>query len=150
MREPKQVLIIPYVIDSNELFLYILKRGDMDYWQWVAGGVEENETTLGAAVRESSEELGLTLTESSFTQLESTCSIPRCYFKSDSEWSDDFYTITEYSFAVKLSENQEISLSREHTEYNKIKYSDLDKYQTWDSNRTAAWELNKRMLMRRL
>ncbi|AYH00912.1 NUDIX domain-containing protein [Pectobacterium parmentieri] len=150
MREPKQVLIIPYVIDKDELYLYILKRRDMDYWQWVAGGVEENETILDAAIRESSEELGLILNEKNFIQLESVCSIPRCYFNSDKEWEDDFYTVTEYSFAVRLSTNSRINLSNEHSEMNIIKYSDLKKYNTWDSNRTAAWELRERMLMGRL
>lgn len=150
MREPKQVLVIPYLIDKNELYLYLLKRRDMDYWQWVAGGVEENETILSAAIRESSEELGVILKDSSFTQLESVCSIPRCYFRSDKAWNDDFYTVTEYAFAVRLSANSTINLSDEHTEFNIIKYSDLSKYNTWDSNRTAAWELKQRMLMGRL
>ncbi len=88
--------------------------------------------------------------ESSFIQLESVCSIPRCYFKSDREWKDDFYTVTEYSFAVRLSKNSKVNLSNEHSEINIIKYSDLKKYNTWDSNKTAAWELKERMLMGRI
>lgn len=146
MRQPKQVLVVPYTIYESELYLYLLKRKDMDYWQWVAGGVEENETLLSAAIRESSEELGIMFKTSDFIQLESACSIPRCYFNSDKVWEDFFYTVTEYSFAVRLSMNCKLNLSDEHSEVNIIKYSDLSKYHSWDSNRTAAWELNERFL----
>lgn len=81
-----------------------------------------------------------------FIKLESVCSIPRCHFNSDKAWGDDFYTVTEYSFAVRLSMNCKLNLSDEHNKINKIKYSQLSKYQTWDSNRTAARELNERFL----
>ncbi|MBS4429244.1 NUDIX domain-containing protein [Pectobacterium punjabense] len=148
MREPKQVLIVPYSIDRDELYLYLLKRRDMDYWQWVAGGVEENETIWDAAIRESTEELGNVFKESDLIQLESICSIPRCYFDSDKEWSNDFYTVTEYAFAIRLSIDSKINLSCEHSKSTVIKYSELNKYNTWDSNRTAAWELNEKFLKR--
>lgn len=52
MRQPKQVLVVSYAIYERELYLYLLKRKDIDYWQWVAGGVEENEAILSAAIRE--------------------------------------------------------------------------------------------------
>ncbi|QZN94844.1 NUDIX hydrolase [Symbiopectobacterium purcellii] len=146
MRQPKQVLVVPYAIYESELYLYLLKRKDMDYWQWVAGGVEENETLLRAAMRESSEELGIMLKTSDLIPLESLCSIPRCYFNSDKEWGHDFYTVTEYSFAVRLPMNSQLNFSDEHSEVSLIKYSQLSKYHTWDSNRTAAWELNERFL----
>lgn len=86
MRQPKQVLVVPYAIYESKLYFFLLKRKDIDYWQWVAGGAEENETLLSAAIRELTEELGIMFKTPDFIPLESVCSIPRCHFSSDKAW----------------------------------------------------------------
>ncbi|MGG7445977.1 NUDIX hydrolase [Kosakonia oryzendophytica] len=150
MRFPAQVLVVPYQIINNELLLTILKRQDMDIWQWIAGGVEDNESFADAALRESEEELGIPSSKLELMHLDSKCSIPKSYFKASKNWPDDIYTITEHAFAVRFESHEDISLSAEHTTYKIIKFSELGRYNTWDSNRTAAWELHQRLLQMEL
>lgn len=146
MRMPSQVLVLPYKIINLELYLIILKRNDMDVWQWIAGGVEENETIRDAALREAKEEIGIQDENFELTELDSKCSIPKFYFKDMEEWPKDLYVITEHAFAIKLDVKSEIAISDEHCDYKLINYKELVKFKTWDSNRTAAWELYFRLL----
>lgn len=146
MRQPAQVLVVPFTVTNGELFLTILKRHDMDMWQWVAGGVEENESIQQAALRESQEELGFLCDDLKVITLESKCSIPKIYFDGYENWSKDIFTVTEHSFAIEIPANQKLSLSLEHTSHEIINYNELCNFHTWDSNRTAAWELHQRLL----
>lgn len=146
MRTPKQVLVIPYFIEDSTLKLCILKRAVLDTWQWVAGGVEDNESIHDAAIRESSEELGICCQHYNLLKLETQCSIPKCYFYFQEYDCDDFYTITEHSFAIELKHGSDIKISAEHSECSFITYHQLKYLKTWDSNRIAAWELRQRLL----
>jgi dATP pyrophosphohydrolase len=115
-------------------------------WQWVAGGVEENESIQQAALRESKEELGIQCCDLKIMALESKCSIPKIYFDGNENWSKDTFTVTEHSFAIEIPTNKKLALSAEHTSHQIIKYDELCNFHTWDSNRTAAWELHQRLL----
>lgn len=150
MRAAKQVLVIPYFIKNAVLHLCILKRADFDMWQWVAGGVDNDESSELAALRESSEELGIHCQDRSILKLESQCSIPKCHFNFQGANHDDIYTVTEYAFAIELQKSDKIELSEEHSEYMFITYPQLNDLKTWDSNRTAAWELRQRLLDKRV
>ena len=55
------------------------------------------------------------------------------------------YVIAEHCFAVDCAE-AEIVLSAEHSEYRWVDYKTAEKMLHWDSNRTAIWELNQRIL----
>jgi len=118
----------------------------MNKWQWVAGGVEQNEDVNDAAIREAEEELGIQITKKeNLLRLESYCTMPRSIFDCEAYWPKTFYTVKEFSFALKLDNTTAISISDEHLQFKLIRYSDLVKFKTWDSNRTAAWELNERL-----
>ena len=58
MREPYQILSIPYrIVDKQPLFC-IFRRADSSYWQFIAGGGENGELPSQAAIRETIEEIG--------------------------------------------------------------------------------------------
>ncbi|MBE6781058.1 MAG: hypothetical protein E7545_08790 [Ruminococcaceae bacterium] len=46
MREPYQILSIPYrIVDGTPLYC-IFRRADSKYWQFIAGGGENGETPI--------------------------------------------------------------------------------------------------------
>lgn len=56
-RSQFQVLIIPYRIARDGTPEYVVtKRSDMDAWQFLSGGGEDQETPMEAARREANEE----------------------------------------------------------------------------------------------
>lgn len=60
MREPYQILSIPYrIVDDTTLFC-IFCRTNGDYCQFITGGGENNEKPSDAAQREIKEETGVT------------------------------------------------------------------------------------------
>jgi dihydroneopterin triphosphate diphosphatase len=68
-------------------------------------------------------------------------------FSAHKEWSEDIYVIPEYSFCVDVGA-RDLSLSHEHTETRWLPYEEATRLLTWDSNRTALWEVNQRVIMR--
>ena len=74
MREPFQILAIPYRIINSELCFCVFRRADSDVWQFVAGGGEDNEKPLDAALREIKEETGVTAEK--LTELKSVAFVP--------------------------------------------------------------------------
>lgn len=142
-----QVLIIPYRIASGGQPEYaIAKRSDMDAWQFFSGGGEENEAPIQATRREPNEEGGIPV-DLEFVQLDSMASIPATNFAAHKEWGQGVYVIPEYSFCVDVGA-RDLFASREHTEILWRPYEEADRLLTWDSNRTALWELNQRMTRR--
>ena len=71
-----QVLVIPYRIDADGQPRYLLfKRSDLDVWQWIAGGGEDNEAPEQTARREALEEAGIPK-DACLMRLDSMASIP--------------------------------------------------------------------------
>lgn len=143
MRAPFQILAIPYRLADGHPLYCILHRADLDQWQFIAGGGEDDETPLQAAVREIAEESGATAHD--IIQLRSVCSIPAEHFPMRRlyHWPEDTYVLPEYSFGFHCKE--EIMLSREHTEYLWLTYEEARSRLKWDSNRTALYELHQRL-----
>ena len=139
-----QVLIIPYRITENGVPEFaITKRFDMDAWQFLSGGGEGDETPMQAAKREANEEGGIPY-DYNLLKLDSTASIPAHNFAASKEWGDDVYVVPEYCFGVDMK-NRDLKLSFEHTEVQWAEYDDAVKLLTWDSNKTALWELKERI-----
>jgi len=61
MREPFQILVLPYKKTTSVLEYAILRRSDAKYWQFVAGGGEDKEKPLETAKRETEEEIGIAI-----------------------------------------------------------------------------------------
>jgi dihydroneopterin triphosphate diphosphatase len=143
VRAPFQILVIPYRRTASGTEFGILKRSDADYWQFVAGGGENEETPVQAAERETKEEIGVEAT-GHLLRLDSIATIPKNNFSDSELWGPDIYVILEHAFAIEVG-NRLITLSREHTEYRWVSYIDAYNLLKWDSNRNALWELNDRL-----
>ena len=146
MRAPFQILAIPYRRVADLQFC-VLRRADVDQWQFVAGGGEDNETPIEAAIREISEETGIKT--DSITKLTSMAYVPadvisECHRK---YWAKDTFVLPEYQFAFECI--PDIRLSDEHLDCEWLSYRDAMLYLTWDSNKTALYELNCRLLAER-
>ena len=143
-RAPFNVLVYPYRKTQENGFEYaIFKRSDAGFWQGVSGGGEDDETPLETAKRETREETNI-LPESGFIQLDTVESVPVTEFGNSHLWGDDIYVIPQYCFGV-LVEDTPIVLSHEHTEFKWLSYDEAHGFLKYDGNKTALWELDKRL-----
>ena len=142
-RAPFQVLVLPYRRTADSLEFAILNRADDDCWQGIAGGGEGRETPLEAAKREAQEEAGIPA-EARFMELEAVCSVPVYLFRDEGAWGDALYVIPEYSFGVDCT-GRRVALSDEHADLRWLSYGEARERLTYDSNRTALWELHQKI-----
>lgn len=147
-RSPFQVLILPYrrVVNEQSIqFEYALfSRYDYPCWQFIAGGAEDDESPLQAAQREAFEE-GRIASTCPYMALETMASIPVHHFRESYRWGESLYVVPEYSFAVDVS-TAKLHLSYEHNEFAWLAYAEAYARLTYDSNKTALWELNQKLL----
>ena len=145
MRAPFQILAIPFrKTASGEMEFCVFHRSDSDRWQFVSGGGEDDETPKATAVREISEETGIKVTN--LLKLTSMAYIPANAFseRHRKNWAKNTYVIPEYHFSFECV--SDISLSNEHTSCDWLRYEDAMARLTWDSNKTALYELHCRLL----
>ncbi len=139
-----QVLVFPYRLMRESKFEYALfKRMDEGFWQGIAGGGEDDETPLEAARRETFEESGIN-PGSEFIQLDTIESIPVTEFRESPSWGDQIYVIPQYCFGVRV-DDRAIILSEEHTEYKWFLFEEAYRQLKFDGNKTALWELDRRI-----
>ena len=140
MREPYQILSIPYRVVDGKLLFCILRRADSSYWQFIAGGGENGETPIEAAIRETREEIGVEL--KNIKQLTCIAYVPAEVIAESKRqhWDKNTYVIPEYSFAFEC--DSEPLLSNEHSEYKWLTYDEARKLLKWDSNKIAMYEIN--------
>lgn len=144
MRSPTQVLVIPFAMTADGLRVGVLKRSDMDAWQFISGGAEDDETPVQAARRESYEEANLP-PDAPLYALDSRCCIPASVFRSDcARWGKRCLVVPEYAFAIE-ADPAAIALSDEHTAIEWLDEAFAALRLTYDSNRTALWELAERI-----
>ena len=140
-RAPYQVLILPYRRSGVADWEYaVLRRRDLECWQFIAGGGEGDEAPVEAARREVLEEAGFAAP--ALLHLDSTASIPASHF--DADWGADVLVVPEHAFAVDCG-LQELRLSREHSEIRWLGMEEARALLEWDSNKTALWELAERL-----
>lgn len=136
-------MVIPFVIAENEkIEVAVFKRIDGDYWQFIAGGGEKNETILEAAQREAYEEAGIAR-DNKYFKLDTMAMIPKSHFR-DHKSKTSLYVIPEYCFGV-LIKNKALLGSGEHSEYLWVSYEEAMDCLRYDSNKTALWELRERI-----
>lgn len=143
-RAPFNVLVYPYrKTENGEIEYALLKRADQGFWQGVAGGGEDQEKPLEAAMRETFEETGIPST-SEFLQLDTLDSVPVTEYRDSYLWGEEVYVIPQYCFGVAAQDAQ-IIISSEHTQFKWLTYKKAHKLIKYDGNRTALWELEKRL-----
>ncbi|MET7843207.1 NUDIX pyrophosphatase [Streptomyces sp. NPDC005356] len=143
-RAPFQILVVPFRHVGDQLEFAVLRREDMNVWQAVAGGGEDNETPEQAALREATEELGLDHPTPLYP-LQTTASVPARFFADRIHWPAGTYVVPEYSFAIDLT-GIEAAISHEHTALEWRDYDTAHEVLRFDSNRTALSELHERLL----
>lgn len=142
MRAEYQVLVIPFIREKHKVKYIVFQRRDNNKWQFVSGVGENDETPAMAMRREAGEEIGIT--NGVFYKLSTKNMIPADNFTIHGG-KIDLYAIPEYCFAVELKNIDEIALSDEHKEYRIEDYDGAIELLTYDGNKTALWELNKRI-----
>ena len=144
-RAKYQVLVLPYKKQNGKVFYCIFKRSDMDAWQFVAGGGEDEDSSpLVSAKREANEEANISYEERYHT-LETTSSISTEYFKQARlVWGETCLVIPEYCFAVEIADT-EIKISNEHTSFEWVDYQTAIQRLKYDSNKVALWELDNKI-----
>ena len=144
-RAKYQVLALPYKKQDGKILYCIFKRSDMDAWQFIAGGGEDEDASpLAAAKREAYEEARISPDEK-YNMLETTCSIStECFPKSRRIWGVACLVIPEYCFAVEITDT-DIKISGEHTRFDWADYQTAMRRLKYDSNKTALWELDNKI-----
>ena len=102
MRSPRNVLIVPYLRTKSSEHYCIFKRKEMDIWQFVSGGAEDDEGPEQAARREFLEETGISPT--AVRPLKTQGSVPaKCFSKEiQAAWGPETIVIPVYCFAVEV------------------------------------------------
>ncbi|MQR94572.1 NUDIX hydrolase [Fictibacillus phosphorivorans] len=147
MRAPYQVLVIPFICNENVIEYAILKRSDMEYWQGIAGGGENEENPEQTARREAFEETGLG-EDCRLITLDAKASLPVEHVVGHFLWGEDVLVIPEHTFGIEATD-QKLDLSKEHSVYKWVSYEEALSSLKWDSNKTALWELHTRLKNRK-
>ena len=144
-RAPFNVIVIPFRQIADDIYENaIFKRDDEGYWQFIAGGGEDDELPVVAAIREAYEESAIPV-NSQYYELSSVSPVPVYHFPEGMKhWNKNTYVIPNYPFAVEAGET-EIVISEEHTEFKWAGYDECAKLLYWDDNVTALWELSQRL-----
>lgn len=143
MRAKLQVLLIPFVKNGDGYEYAMFHRTDMDLWQFIAGGGEDNETPLEAVKREAKEEANIS-GDLRFLRLASVSTIPIVHCGHDLVEGESIVMSAEVAFGVEL-ESKDLKLSHEHKEVAWFSCEEATKRLKYDSNKSALWELNYRL-----
>jgi dATP pyrophosphohydrolase len=144
-RAPFNVIVIPFRQIADDVYEFaVFKRADEDYWQFIAGGGEDDELPIVAAIREAYEE-GAVPVNSQYYELSSVSPVPAYHFPEARKlWDKKTYLVPNYPFAVEAGEI-DIVISKEHTQFKWVQYDECAELLHWDSNVTALWELSQRL-----
>jgi len=144
-RQPVNVLVFPFRKNADGEYEYaIFKRADEGFWQGISGGVEEGEELINAAARECFEEATIPYGRKIY-KLSTHNAIPSYIFYEHQTWGNKVYLVDEHHFAIEAHDH-EIMLSCEHTEYKWLKFEGARDILRFDSNKTALYELNCRLI----
>lgn len=141
MRLPFQVLILPYVIQGEELQVYAFQR-TAGWYQFISGGGEGDETPSQSASRELREETGVAMHPCDIKRLPTISFVPSSVFreKYHVSWSSDRRYIPEFAYSVNFRDRS-ITLSNEHLRFLRMDAKHVEKLLRWPSNVRALHAL---------
>ncbi len=145
MRQPRNIHVYPYRETESGVYEYALFRrsDDPKCWQGISGGVEDGETDVQAALRESFEEAGLPATVPLY-RLDTVSFLPCDLFAEHKAWGKDVVVCPMVFFAAPYG--GKIVLSEEHTETQWAEFQAAYDLVYWHDQKTALWELHQRLL----
>jgi len=143
-RKPENIHVYLFRKKDNGSYEYaIFQRADNpQWWQGISGGVEEGETIIQAALRESYEEAGTPL-ESPIYRLDTVSYLPSNIFTAAVSWGPDIVVCPMFFFAIQF--DGDIILSEEHTEVRWLEYKVAESLVYFHDQKTALWELDQRL-----
>ena len=132
MRLPIQIEGIIFCKTDEGIKYLLLKRSKKrgGFWQPITGGLEEGETLKECLLRELKEETSI---DDVKNMVDTTFSFQ---FKEDDFW------LTEYVYAIEVSEQHNPSLSKEHEEYRWVSFEEALKLLKWDTNKESLRKVN--------
>lgn len=142
MRKPKQVLVFLYRY-NNKYEYCLFYRSKEKFYQGLSGGVEDDEELIDTVKREVYEETLIKV--NNILKLDTISSIPGINVNKNFNYKNNIYVVYEYAFGVKIN-NEEIKLSDEHQEYKWVDYDEAINLLKYESNKTALFELNERLI----
>lgn len=143
MRKPKQVLVFLHRKNNDKYEYCIFYRKKDKFWQGLSGGVEDNEELADTVKREVYEETGIKV--NNVIKLDTISSIPGINVNKNFNYKNNIYVVYEYAFGININD-EDIKLSDEHEEYRWVNYEEAIKLLKYDSNKTALFELNERLI----
>ena len=143
MRKPKQVLVFLYRYRNKNIEYCIFYRKKQYFYQGLSGGVEDNEELDDTVKREVYEETGVKV--NNIIKLDTISSIPGINVNKDFNYKNNIYVVYEYAFGININD-EDIRLSDEHEEYKWVNYEEAINLLKYDSNKTALFELNERLV----
>lgn len=134
MKQIHSAGIIPYKINNGTLF-YLLLHYSAGHWDFPKGKIEAGETKEEAASRELQEETGLT------AHLHNNFEETVHYIFTD--YDKKLAKKTAYFFIGKVTTNDPVQLSYEHTNFMWLSYKDALKQLTYDNAKILLKKAHK-------
>jgi dATP pyrophosphohydrolase len=137
-KQPRSIQVVIFAEHGLERQYLLLRRvtNHGGFWQSVTGSLEANETHRNAAVREVSEETGITAVEEELIELGVVNT-----FEIAPQWREKYAPgVThneEVCFALKVGKGEAQVDSTEHDEYVWVGYDRAMEMVYWDSTRRA-------------
>ena len=135
MRQPIQVgIVVARLHDSGWEFLMLrrVKQGG-GFWQYVTGGVEDEESTIEAAIRELREETGFEVGKREAIDYVRTFPVPESM---KHHYVDGVTELVEHSFLVRVDSTAEPLIDTgEHEEYRWSSAVEAVRRMYWPSNK---------------